>query len=360
MSGRIVLVAEAGVNHDGDPARALELVDAAARAGADAVKFQAFRAESLASATAPKATYQAMTTGAGESQRDMLRRLELAPEAFRAARARARERGIRFLSTPFDLSSLSFLADDLALDTLKIGSGDLTDAALLLAAARAGLPVILSTGMATLGEVEDALGALAFGYAAGPDERPARAAFRTAFAATSGRAALQRNVTLLHCTSAYPAPAGEANLRAMETLRRAFALPVGLSDHTGGIAVATAAAALGAAVIEKHLTLDKSRPGPDHAASLDPREFASLVAAVREVESALGDGNKRPQPSEAANRTVARKSLFARRAIAKGETFTAGNLGVLRPGDGVSAMDYFDRLGQRAARGYAEGEILRR
>ncbi len=358
MSARVIVIAEAGVNHNGDPALALKLVDAAADAGADIVKFQTFRAEALASPTAPKAAYQIQATGTDESQFAMLKRLQLSRDAHRAIQARAKARGIRFLSTPFDTESLAFLATDLKLDAIKIGSGNLTDAPLLLTAARTGLPVILSTGMATLADVEDALGVLAFGYAAATDAKPARAEFAKAFASESGRAALARNVTLLHCTTEYPAPAAEANLRAMETVRRAFALPVGLSDHTPGIVTAVAAVALGAAMIEKHLTLDRALPGPDHAASLDPVQFAALVAAVREAESALGDGEKRPRPSEIKNRAVARKSLVARRAIAKGEAFTSENLGAIRPGDGVSAMDYFDWLGRAAKRDYTVGEVL--
>lgn len=352
----VQVIAEAGVNHNGDPALALKLVDAAARAGADTVKFQTFRAEALASAAAPKADYQARTTGPGENQLAMLRRLELSGEAHRAVLDRCRERGIRFLSTPFDSGSLDFLVKDLKVDAVKIGSGNLTDAPLLLDAARSDLPVILSTGMATMEDIKSALGVLAFGYGASKGERPARDSFRKAFAAPAGQAALRSKVTLLHCTTEYPAPVAETNLRAMDTMRRAFGLPVGLSDHTAGVAVAVAAVALGAVVIEKHLTLDKALPGPDHAASLDAREFAELVAGVRAVESALGDGDKRPRPSEIKNMAIARKSLVARRAIAKGESFSVENLGTLRPGDGVSAMDYFDWLGRAATRDYAAGE----
>ena len=358
MSGRVTVIAEAGVNHNGDPALALALVDAAADAGADIVKFQTFRAEALAVAAAPKAAYQAEATGAGESQLDMLRRLELSPEAHRAAQARCRIRGIRFLSTPYDLESLRFLVEEMNVETIKIGSGDLTNAPLLVATARSRRPAILSTGMGSLGEVEAALGALAFGYTAPVDARPSRAAFARAYSADAGRAALKAKVTLLHCTTEYPAPVEEANLRAMETMRRAFALPVGFSDHTPGLTAAIAAAALGAAVIEKHLTLDRTMPGPDHAASLEPKDFALLVTAVRATESALGDGEKKPAPSEIKNTAAARKSLFARRAVAKGEILTQDNLAVLRPGIGVSAMEYFDRLGHHATRDYAAGEAL--
>lgn len=355
----VVVIAEAGVNHNGDPELALRLVDAAADAGADFVKFQTFCAETLVSPSAPKATYQKKTTGADERQFEMLRRLELSKDAHLRAMERCRQRGIRFVSTPFDVESARFLAADMKVEAIKIGSGNLTDAPLLLTAGRTGLPVILSTGMGTLQEIEQALGVLAFGYAVDSSKSPSRDSFRIAFAAAEGRAALLEKVTLLHCTTEYPAPPEEANLGAMESMRRAFGLPVGLSDHTPGIAVATAAVALGAVVIEKHLTLDCAMVGPDHAASLTPDQFASLVAAVRDVESALGDGRKVPQPSEIKNKAVVRKSLVALCPIAQGETFNAENLGTLRPGDGVSAMDYFDFLGRPAARSYAKGEILR-
>jgi N-acetylneuraminate synthase len=358
VNPRVTLIAEAGVNHNGDPALALKLVDAAADAGADAVKFQTFHAKTLASARAPKADYQKQATGAAEGQLAMLKRLELSTEAHRAAQARAKARNIRFLSAPFDVGSLAFLAGEMKVDCLKIGSGNLTDAPLLLAAGRTGLPVILSTGMATLAEVERALGVLAFGYAAAKDAKPSRDEFARAFTSAHGRDSLAGKVTLLHCTSEYPARAADANLRAMETLRRAFALPVGLSDHTPGIVTAIAAVALGATIVEKHLTLDRAMSGPDHAASLDPAQFAALTAAVREAASALGDGQKRPTAGESKNKIAARKSLVARCPIAKGEAFTPDNLGTARPGDGVPAMEYFDWLGRAAARDYAAGEVL--
>lgn len=358
MSGHVTVIAEAGVNHNGDPALALKLVDAAADAGADAVKFQTFRAEALAAAAAPKAAYQAEATGASESQLDMLRRLELSPEAHRAVAAHSRARNISFMSTPFDLESLRFLVEEMNVETIKIGSGDLTNAPLLVAAARARRGVILSTGMGTLGDVEAALGALAFGLTASMDARPTCAAFAQAFSTDAGRAALRTKITLLHCTTEYPAPIAETNLRAMATMRRAFALPVGFSDHTPGLTATIAAVALGATVIEKHLTLDRTMPGPDHAASLEPKDFALLVAAVHTTESALGNGEKKPTPGEIKNMAAARKSLFARVPIAKGEILTESNLAVLRPGIGISAMDYFDWLGKTAMRVYAPGEAL--
>ncbi|MBM3565821.1 MAG: N-acetylneuraminate synthase [Alphaproteobacteria bacterium] len=358
MNAHITVIAEAGVNHNGDPALALKLVDAAADAGADAVKFQTFNTESLATPAAPKAAYQQRAVGGSEGQFSMLKRLELSKEAHWTILERCRTRGIRFLSTPFDVGSLVFLANDMSVDTIKIGSGNLTDAPLLLAAGRTRLPVILSTGMATLAEVERALGVLAFGYSAPENARPSADEFAHAFASIRGHESLASKVTLLHCTSEYPAQTADANLRAMETMHRAFALPVGLSDHTPGTVAAIAAVALGATVIEKHLTLDRAMPGPDHAASLDPTQFAALTVAVRDAELALGDGKKRPAESESKNKIAARKSLVARQTIAKGDVFTAENLGVLRPGNGVSAIEYFDWIGRKAKRDYALGEVL--
>lgn len=354
----VTVIAEAGVNHNGDIEQAILLVDAAVAAGADIVKFQTFRTEAIVTRTAPKAAYQQKATGGEESQFAMLKRLELSNDAQLHLRSYCQQRGIGFLSTPFDLDSLKFLAEEVKVDRWKIGSGDLTNAPLLLAASRYQLPVILSTGMATLAEIEAALGVLAFGYTSDHNARPSRDAFDAAFSADKGKAALQSKVTLLHCTTEYPAPIEDVNLRAMETLRRKFLLPVGLSDHTSGIAVATAAVALDATVIEKHLTLDKSLPGPDHAASLTADEFAQMVKAIRVVEVALGDGDKRPMPSEIKNAAIARKSLVASHAIAKGEAFSAENLAVLRPGTGISAMEYFDWLGRFAPRAFAAGEIV--
>lgn len=357
IPGRVAIIAEAGVNHNGSLDTALRLVDAAAEAGADVVKFQTFKAVNLASRHAAKADYQTRTTSAGESQLDMLRRLELSEAAHHAIIARCIERGIRFLSTPFDLESLAFLADRLEVEHIKLGSGELTNAPLLLAVAKTGRPVLLSTGMSNLGEVEAALGVLALGYAK-KAQLASRAAFVAAYAAPELRAALTNHVTLLHCTTEYPAPFAEVNLRAMDTLASAFCLPVGFSDHTPGIAVPIAAAARGAIVIEKHLTLDRNMDGPDHKASLEPGEFASMVTGIRHVELALGDGIKQPAPSERKNMEIARKSIVAARAIAAGEPFTEENLAIKRPGSGFSPFRYWDILGKPAARSYAPDEPI--
>lgn len=357
---RVWIVAEAGVNHDGSLAAALELVDAAAEAGADAVKFQAFRAEEVVTRAAPKAAYQRRATGEG-GQLELIRALELPAEAFRELQERCRLRGVAFLATPFDLPSLRLLVEDLAVEALKLPSGELDNLQLVLEAARSGLPVLLSTGMASLGEVERALGALAHGYAEAAGEEvalPSLAAFRAAWEDRERRARALARVCLLHCTSQYPAPPEAVNLRAMGTLARAFGARVGLSDHTRGLSVPLAAVALGAAVLEKHFTLDRRRRGPDHAASLEPRELAELVRGVREVEAALGDGIKACAPEEADTRRVARRSVVAARPIAAGEPFSPENLAVRRPAGGCPPWLYWDLLGRPAPRAYAAEEPL--
>jgi N-acetylneuraminate synthase len=351
----VVVIAEAGVNHNGSCEMGVQLIDAAARAGADAVKFQTFRAASLATPAAPKAGYQQRTTDAAESQHEMLRKLELSPADHHVLLAHARSRGIAFLSTPFDLDSVVLLTRELGLSTLKISSGDLTNAPLLLEAARAAGRVILSTGMATLAEVQDAVGVLAFGWSEAAGAAPGRAAFEAAWASAAGRQLVRERAVLLHCTTEYPAPVDEVNLRAMDRLAQAFGVPVGYSDHTRGIHIPVAAVALGAVMIEKHLTLDRGLPGPDHAASLEPDELAAMIRQVREVERALGDGIKRPMPSELGNREVARKSLVAQRALSRGEPMS---LACKRPGTGRSPFDFWALDGQPAGRDYAADEAI--
>lgn len=360
-SDRVYIIAEAGVNHNGSVAMARELIDAAVTAGADAVKFQTFRADRLVSCGAAKAQYQIRATDADESQHEMLRRLELDEAAHRELIGHCRQRGIQFLSTPFDLESVELLGVTFDLPCLKLASGEITNAPLLVKAASVGKPLILSTGMSTLADVEGALGALAFGYTAGKvagKVAPGAAAFRSAYASPEGQRALGEKVTLLHCTTEYPAPFAEVNLRSMDTLAAAFGLPVGFSDHTEGIAVAIAAAARGAAVIEKHFTLDRGLPGPDHKASLEPEQLREMVVGIRRVEAALGSSRKLPSPSEIGNAAVARKSLVAAGEIRQGEAFTEENLGVKRPGTGLSPLYYWDLLGRRAGRDYAKDEAV--
>lgn len=355
-----LVIAEAGVNHNGSLERALEMVAVAAEAGADAVKFQTFRADALAQPDAPKADYQRQTTAPEESQVEMLRRLELDEDAHLALMALCAQRGIQFLSTPFDLPSLHLL-DRLGLEWLKIPSGEITHGPLLLAMAQTGKKLLLSTGMSTLEEVREALEILAFGMLhpmSASNLHIDRHAFRQAFASPQGRELLAQRVVLLHCTTEYPAPFDEVNLRAMATLADAFGLPVGFSDHTTGIAAALGAVALGARVVEKHFTLDRTLPGPDHRASLEPQELRALVQGIREVETALGGTEKAPTPSELKNRPIARKSLFAGRDMAAGELFSSENLRCTRPGDGISPMTWWEHLGRPATRPYRKGERI--
>ena len=303
------------------------------------------------------ADYQIRQTNVSETQLDMLTRLELDEAAHATLINYCDAVGIQFLSTPFDRESLDLLVRRFDLSRIKLASGEITNAPLLLWTAQSGKPVILSTGMATLGEVEAALSVLAFGYM-GRKERPTFQGMQEAFCSEEGQALLRERVTLLHCTTEYPAPLGDVNLRAMQTLQRAFGLRVGYSDHTQGVSVPIAAVALGATIIEKHFTLDRSLAGPDHQASLEPDELSQMVRAIREVEVALGSDIKRPMPSELTNRIVARKSLVAARDILKGETFTEENLGMKRPGGGMSPYRYWDYLGRMAERNYSADEVI--
>lgn len=351
------IIAEAGVNHNGNLNLAMELVNVAADTGANAVKFQTFTSEKLVSLRAPKADYQKKTTNSHESQFEMLKKLELNDEDHRVLIKQCKQRGIEFLSTPFDLHSLDLLVAHLNLSRIKISSGDITNAPLLLKAAQSGKPVLLSTGMSTLGEIEIALGILAFGYLNRKlSETPSISDFEKAYFSEEGQLALRENVILLHCTTEYPAPFHEVNLKTLKTIQKAFGLPVGLSDHTTGIATPIAAVALGAVVIEKHFTLDRGLPGPDHKASLEPIELKMMIQSIRQVEQALGSPIKAPTSSEIKNKTIARKSLVAARKIIKGESFTPENLTAKRPGDGLSPIHYWDLLGKIAERDYEQDE----
>ena len=354
----VYVIAEAGVNHDGDLQRALQLVDIASDAGADAVKFQTFRAEHLTGRSAPKAAYQLETTSESESQFEMIRRLELSESDHQALVEHAGARKIAFMSTPFDLPSLRLLTERFGLTRIKIASGELTNAPFLLAVARAAREVILSTGMSTMDEVEAALAVLAYGFIAPPEASPGPGELAGAFASSAGQTALRKRVTLLHCTTEYPAPVAEVNLKAMDAMAERFSLPVGYSDHTDGIHVSIAAVARGARIIEKHFTTDRSLPGPDHRASLEPEQLRQLVTQIREIEQALGDGIKRPTRSELKNRDVVRKSLVAATAISAGEPLTADNVTCKRPGTGASPLSYWDVIGRAAKRSYAPDEPL--
>jgi N-acetylneuraminate synthase len=352
------VIAEAGVNHNGDLELARRLVDVAAEAGADAVKFQTFRATQLVSRDAPKAEYQTRTTDGGESQFEMIRKLELSEAHHDALIEHARTRRIEFLSTPFDPVSLDLLTRRFGLRTIKVPSGELTNGPFLLQIARAASKVIVSTGMSTLGEIEEALGVLAFGFTTDANTPVRHGSFQNAFASAEGQQALRERVTVLHCTTEYPAPLHEVNLRAMQTMATVFGLPTGYSDHTMGIHVSVAAVALGARVIEKHFTLDRNLPGPDHQASLEPDELRDLISQIRDVERALGDGIKRPTASEFKNRDVARKSLVAAEPIAQGATYSVQNLTAKRPGTGVSPMRMWDYIGSQAPRALKSDELI--
>jgi len=326
----VFIIAEAGVNHNGSLDLAMKLMDAAALAGADAMKFQTFKADRLLTKLAPKAGYQRETTGGG-TQMEMLRSLELGDEDFLKLKAHADELGMMFLSTPFDADSAYFLAG-LGVPAFKVSSGDLTNHPLLRHVAGLGEPVILSTGMATLQEIKEALDVLR--SHGGPP------------------------IILLHCTSAYPAPFDSLNLRAIQTLVREFSVPVGFSDHSTGIHAPVAAAALGACVIEKHFTLDKGMEGPDHRASLSPQELTEMVGAIRDIETALGDGTKAPAQVEEDVMRAARKSVVAAHPIKAGEVVTEAHLDVKRPGTGISPARMAEVVGKRALRDIAEGELL--
>lgn len=330
---RTLIIAEAGVNHNGDIALAKRLIEVAAESGADMVKFQTFSADRLATGTAGKAEYQAQTTSATESQHAMLSRLELSAEMHAVLIEHCRQHGIAFFSTGFDIQSLDFLVG-LGLDQIKIPSGEITNLPYLRHAAGLGKPLILSSGMASLGEIENAL-----------------EVFEAAGVA-------RNQVVVLHCNTEYPTPMSDVNLRAMQNIGTALDVAIGYSDHTLGIEVAIAAVALGASVIEKHFTLDRSLPGPDHGASLEPNELRAMVRAIRNIEAAMGDGIKRASPSETKNKPIARKSLVANAPIRAGEKFTAENITAKRPGTGISPMRWDEVIGRMAVRDFAADELI--
>jgi N,N'-diacetyllegionaminate synthase len=333
MKKPILIIAEAGVNHNGDIALAKKLIDAAADAGADLVKFQTFSADRLVTRQAKKADYQNVSTGSAETQHQMLSRLELTASMHHELIAYCAMRNIGFFSTGFDIESVNFLMD-LGIKHFKIPSGELTNLPYLRHIGQFSKHVIVSTGMATLGDIEAAIDVLE-------------------------QAGTPRSlITVLHCTTEYPTPMVEVNLRAMQSIKVAFGVAAGYSDHTAGIEVSIAAAALGATVIEKHFTLDKNLPGPDHKASLEPDELKSMVSAIRNIEVALGDGIKRLTPSEIRNKPVARKSLVASKAIKAGEIFSVDNITAKRPGTGISPMSWDIVMGLKAVRDFSVDELI--
>ncbi len=327
MKNNVFIIAEIGVNHNGKIELAKELIDIAKKSGADAVKFQTFVTENDISQLAPKAAYQKSSSNTLESQFEMVKRLELSKKEHIILKKYCDKNNIIFLSSPFDEGSVDFL-NELDLNLIKIPSGEITHVPYLRKIGKINKPVILSTGMSTLEEVS----------------------FAVSFLYESGLS--KDNLSLLHCTTEYPCPFEDVNLNAMLTLKEKFNVPVGYSDHTPGIIVSVAAVALGATIIEKHITLDKTLPGPDHKASLDPSEFESLVRSIRQIEVSLGDGKKIPAPSEMKNISVARKSIIAKKHILKGELLTEENIICKRPGSGISSIHWDDVIGKVASQDY--------
>ncbi|MCU4158144.1 N-acetylneuraminate synthase [Carboxylicivirga sp. A043] len=328
-----IIIAEAGVNHNGDIELAKQLIEVAADCGADFVKFQTFKADQLVSREAEQAEYQKQNTGKSESQYDMLKRLELSDDEHLLLKEHCIKYNIKFLSTGFDHDSLNFL-NSMGMELWKIPSGELTNLPYLEFMASQSQPLILSSGMATKEEINDAIEVL------------------------TSKGKSKDEITVLHCTTEYPTPMEEVNLKALHDLAQSFGCKVGYSDHTKGIEVPIASVALGATVIEKHFTLDNSLPGPDHKASLEPEEFKNMVKGIRNIERALGTGNKAPTPSELKNKAIARKSIHLRSDLCEGHILTAGDLEMKRPGDGISPMRMYDVIGKKTKRSIDQGSLL--
>lgn len=334
MKNKVTIIAEAGVNHNGDITLAKKLIDAAANAGADYVKFQTFNSKKLVSRSAQKADYQKENTkDTVESQLIMLQKLELSKENHLELIEYCKDKNIRFLSTAFDLDSIAFL-HELNIDLWKVPSGEITNLPYLRKIGSLGKPVIISTGMAEMSEIQDAINVI-----------------------VSAGTTIE-NIKVLHCNTEYPTPMKDVNLTAMNTIKEVFKVPVGYSDHTLGIEIPIAAVALGASIIEKHFTLDKTMEGPDHKASLEPQELEAMVTAIRNIELALGNGVKAPSPSETKNKPIARKSIVANKDIFKGETFNENNLTVKRPGTGISPMKWDELIGKKATKNYNMDDLI--
>ncbi|WP_333859919.1 N-acetylneuraminate synthase [Clostridium sp.] len=331
MDKKSFIIAEAGVNHNGDIEIAKKMIDKALESGVDAIKFQTFISEKVVSKYAEKAEYQNQNTSKTESQLEMVKKLELSFDNFKELKKYCDFKRIEFLSTAFDFDSIDFL-NSLGIRIWKIPSGEITNLPYLIKIAKTNKPVILSTGMSTIVEIEEAINIL--------------------------KANGCKDITLLHCTTEYPAPYEDVNLKAMDTLKKKFNVPVGYSDHTEGIEIPIAAVAMEASIIEKHFTLDRNMEGPDHKASLEPDELKAMVKYIRNIESAIGDGEKKPTESEMKNIPIARKSIIAKCRIKKGETFTKENITVKRPGNGISPMRWFDVIGKTSVRNFEEDELI--
>ena len=357
MSDEVFIIAEAGVNHNGDVAVALEMVDVAAAAGADAVKFQTFRADALVTSTVGRAEYQLRNLSSDGSQAAMLRALELPDESYSLLAARAREAGVEFMSTAFDDASLDFLVDTVGIRRIKIPSGELTNIPFLVRCAQRRLPMVVSSGMATMDEVRLALDAIAFGLLHDTDPQ-CLDDLRGCSACSEGQRALVKSVVLLHCTSDYPTAPQDANVRAMLSLRSEFGVRVGYSDHTLGVEMSVAATALGASAIEKHFTLSRAMVGPDHFASLEPGELSKLVKGIRAVSEGLGSGRKEPTDAERHVAPLVRKVLVASRPITAGQVLGPDDVVAKRAGKGLDPYRYWELLGTRALRDYEKDDVL--
>lgn len=354
----VYIIAEIGVNHDGCLEKAMSLIDVAIDCGCNAAKFQTFKSELVVSKFASKAEYQIKNTQDDNTQLEMIKKLELTQKDFTILQNYCGDK-IDFISTPFDIPSLDFLSNELKIPMIKIPSGEITNAPFLLEVSKKRLPMVISTGMCSLGDIECALGVIAFGLINSKNYKPSMEAFLSAYHSNEGKSLLAELVTLLHCTSNYPASPSSANIRAMETLSMAFGLPVGYSDHTEGVLASILAVANGAKVIEKHITLNKQDLGPDHQASMEPNDFKEMVKQIRLVNTILGHSYKGPTPEEVAIARVARRSLATSKHVNLGDRWSENNLTVKRPGDGLSPFKYWEILGStNDKKSYKADEIL--
>lgn len=357
MKNHTYIIAEAGVNHNGSIELAFELIDIAVKAGADAVKFQTYKTENLVTKKAKQAEYQVENLGEETSQFAMLKNLELSYEEFVQLKAYCDKKRIEFLSTPFDLESVDFLIDEIGINTVKIPSGELTNSPFIHYIAKKRKSIILSTGMATMDEIHEALSFIAYGLAY-PNEMVSIDEVRKFYNTQEAKEWLQEFVTVLHCTTEYPTPYKDINLRAMDSLKKELHVNIGLSDHSEGIYVPIAAVACGAKIIEKHFTISRLLPGPDHRASLEPDELTEMVSSIRKIEKSLGDIDKKPTLNEQLNRKAARKSLVATKTIRVGEIFTEENLTVKRPGSGMEPSKFWSIIGTKASNNYEEDDLI--
>ena len=352
-----LIIAEAGVNHNGSEDIAFDLIDVAHAAGADIVKFQTFKSSDLVTQNAKKAQYQSINTKNDASQLKMLKDLELPYSSFKKLANYCDDLRIEFLSTAFDKTSLDFLVNDIGMRRLKIPSGELNNAPFILDHARTGMSIILSTGMSNLNEIKMALGVIAFGYI-GDERTPSIQSFEEAFNSIEGKNILKEKVHLLHCTSEYPAPLEEVNLNAIQLLKKEFGLKIGYSDHTLGIDVALGAVALGAEVIEKHFSLSRDSEGPDHRASLEPDELSLMISKIRQMEIALGKEEKIRTSSESKNLKIVRKSIVAEKTINPGDQFSSLNISIKRPGVGMQPISFWDLLSKKSSKKYKPGDLI--